>query len=413
MCCAFHTWACAFTLTTCHTHLHAYTCASHPCTHVPTHKPHTHIHTHIEHISDVCAHTHPSIHTHSHTSHTSIHTYSHNAHITYMCICVHMCTCTSTLTTHMRMHVYTHPYTQHTCPPHKPHRLVCTCHTHIHTHTYTHIHVLSDARTHTLRHTLAPVHGPPPWGLLAPLGAHPQTTRPGHRQDPCATSHRLGRSLCSGQSQICRRRNQQVHPGLLCQARPAPPHTHTSRGAQPHCFPPTCQQHTPRVALRGGPPLQKHVCTPSTIDTPFSVRPVLGPEPAQASGPLCGASTLLPAVGTPHPSSTRPPLSDQSGGGQVTVPFQVVIVALTRVPSKDTGPPPAPTVLAERPAPSAEAPENRGHGHVLGHGLAPSPPGPCVKKPWAVFRPVVRAPGGGEGDNLFLVNHHQNFSAGC
>lgn len=146
---------------------------------------------------------------------------SHTCAYAYICAHAHphsLCICTC---------MYTHIHTHSThAPPHKPHRLVCTCHTHIHTHTYTHIHVLSDARTHTLRHTLAPVHGPPPWGLLAPLGAHPQTTRPGHRQDPCATSHRLGRSLCSGQSQICRRRNQQVHPGLLCQARPAPPHTH-------------------------------------------------------------------------------------------------------------------------------------------------------------------------------------------
>lgn len=388
-----------------HTHVH------HSPVHTYPHTNHTHIYTHKVHIRRVCTYT--PIHTHTLTHKPHIHT-----HILAQCTYhthVHM-------PTYVHMHIHTHYTYTHACihtsihtahmPPHTNHTYLC-----VHaTHTYTLTHI----RTYMYSQTLAHIHsgtrwlqctGPLPGASLPPWGAHPQTTRPGHRQDPCATSHRLGRSLCSGQSQICRRRNQQVRPGLLCQARPPPPHT--SRGAQPHRFPPTCQQHTPRVALRGGPPLQKHVCTPSTIDTPFSVRPVLGPEPAQASGPLCGASTLLPAVGTPHPSSTRPLLSDQSGGGQVTVPFQVVIVALTRVPSKDTGPPPAPTVLAERPAPSAEAPENRGHGHVLGHGLAPSPPGPCVKKPWAVFRPVVRAPGGGEGDNLFLVNHHQNFSAGC
>lgn len=403
--------ACAFTLTTCHTHLHAYT---HACTplYTRTHTQTTHTYTHIKYISDVCAHTHPSIHTHSHTNPTSIHTYSHNAHITHMCICLHMCTCTSTLTTHIHMHVYTHPYTQHTCPhTQTTHTCVYMPHTHTHSHIYAHTCTLRRSHTYTQAHAgssaRAPSLGPP-----CPLGGHtlrPHALATGRTRVP----HPTGWAVLSAQA---RARSADAETSRSIQgscARHAPPHTHTSRGAQPHRFPPTCQQHTPRVALRGGPPLQKHVCTPSTIDTPFSVRPVLGPEPAQASGPLCGASTLLPAVGTPHPSSTRPPLSDQSGGGQVTVPFQVVIVALTRVPSKDTGPPPAPTVLAERPAPSAEAPENRGHGHVLGHGLAPSPPGPCVKKPWAVFRPVVRAPGGGEGDNLFLVNHHQNFSAGC
>lgn len=335
-------------------------------------------------------------------------------HISHTCayayICAHarphslrICTC-----------MYTHIHTHSThAPPHKPHRLVCTCHTHIHTHTYTHIHVLSDARTHTLRHTLAPVHGPPPWGLLAPLGGTPSDHTPWPPAGPVCHIPQAGpfsllRPEPDLQTQKPAGPSRAPVPGM-----PRPP-PHTQAGEPSHTASRRPASNTRRVwLLRGGPPLQKHVCTPSTIDTPFSVRPVLGPEPVQASGPLCGASTLLPAVGTPHPSSTRPPLSDQSGGGQVTVPFQVVIVALTRVPSKDTGPPPAPTVLAERPAPSAEAPENRGHGHVLGHGLAPSPPGPCVKKPWAVFRPVVRAPGGGEGDNLFLVNHHQNFSAGC
>lgn len=377
-----------------------------------TQTTHTYTHSHRAHIRRVCTYT--PIHTHTLTHKPHIHT-----HILAQCtyhIHVHM-------RTYVHMHTHTHYAYAHACihtsihtahmPPHTNHTDLC-----VHaTHTYTLTHI----RTYMYSQTLAHIHsgtrwlqctGPLPGASLPPWGhtLRPHALATGRTRVP----HPTGWAVLSAQARA-RSADAETSRSIQgsCARHAPPPHTHTSRGAQPHCFPPTCQQHTPRVALRGGPPLQKHVCTPSTIDTPFSVRPVLGPEPAQASGPLCGASTLLPAVGTPHPSSTRPPLSDQSGGGQVTVPFQVVIVALTRVPSKDTGPPPAPTVLAERPAPSAEAPENRGHGHVLGHGLAPSPPGPCVKKPWAVFRPVVRAPGGGEGDNLFLVNHHQNFSAGC
>lgn len=335
-------------------------------------------------------------------------------HISHTCayayICAHarphslrICTC-----------MYTHIHTHSThAPPHKPHRLVCTCHTHIHTHTYTHIHVLSDARTHTLRHTLAPVHGPPPWGLLAPLGGTPSDHTPWPPAGPVCHIPQAGpfsllRPEPDLQTQKPAGPSRAPVPGT-----PRPP-PHTQAGEPSHTASRRPASNTRRVWLSEAGRRCRSTCAPRAQSTLPSQ---CGPSPDRSQrrrvAPCAGPALSCLQWGTPHPSSTRPPLSDQSGGGQVTVPFQVVIVALTRVPSKDTGPPPAPTVLAERPAPSAEAPENRGHGHVLGHGLAPSPPGPCVKKPWAVFRPVVRAPGGGEGDNLFLVNHHQNFSAGC
>lgn len=190
-----------------------------------TQTTHTYTHSHRAHIRRVCTYT--PIHTHTLTHKPHIHT-----HILAQCtyhIHVHV-------RTYVHMHVHTHYAYAHACihtsihtahmPPHTNHTDLC-----VHaTHTYTLTHI----RTYMYSQTLAHIHsgtrwlqctGPLPGASLPPWGAHPQTTRPGHRQDPCATSHRLGRSLCSGQSQICRRRNQQVHPGLLCQARP-PTHTH-------------------------------------------------------------------------------------------------------------------------------------------------------------------------------------------
>lgn len=192
-----------------------------------THTQTTHTYTHIKYISDVCAHTHPSIHTHSHTNPTSIHTYSHNAHITHMCICLHMCTCTSTLTTHMHMHVYTHPYTQHTCPhTQTTHTCVYMPHTHTHSHIYAHTCTLRRSHTYTQAHAgssaQAPSLGPP-----CPLGGHtlrPHALATGRTRVP----HPTGWAVLSAQARArsADAETSRSVQGSCARHAPPPPHTH-------------------------------------------------------------------------------------------------------------------------------------------------------------------------------------------